>query len=115
MIEINELIVIVAGLLAGGGLIVIERMNATRSAEIEALLKGVSDQADRMLAGYGERLKPIFDVATLVESLIDEESDFVVQQVPPDVISAAQAIVDFAQKYTDGKPPEEATPPVEIA
>lgn len=106
-IELNELIVIVLGLLGAGILVVIERMNATRSAEIEMLLKGVANQADKLLAGYGDRLKPIYDLASTAETLIDEESDLAVQQLPPDVISAAQLIIDFAQRFTDGEPPQE--------
>ncbi len=113
MIDINQLIVIVLGLIGGGVLIVMERMNATRSSEIEALLTGAANQADKLLAGFGDRLKPIYEIAKTAESLIDEDTDFAVQNLPKDVIEAARVIVAFAERFTDGEAPaQEANPTV---
>lgn len=112
MIETNQLIIIVLGLLAAVALIVMERMNASRSAEIEALLSGVAIQADRILANYGRQLEPVHHLALTAESLIDEDTDFAVQHLPAEVIQAAQTVVDFTKRFTDGVAGSEPEPEV---
>jgi hypothetical protein len=110
-IELNELIVIVLGLIAGGALVVFRSLGIAHNAAIEALFTGMADLADRQLAAYGAQLKPVFGAAAAIESLIDEETDFAVQNLPTEVIEAAQTIVDFTQRFTDGEPPVEVAPP----
>ncbi len=108
MIGTTQLIIVVIGLVSSVALIVMERMNASRKIEIEMLLNGAANQADRILAGFGDRLRPIYEIAATAESLIDEETDLAVRELPPEVIEAAQTIVNFTKRFTDGEPPAPA-------
>lgn len=108
MIGTSQLAIVVLGLVSGISLIVMERMNAHRSGEIDMLLNGAANQADRILAGFGDRLRPIYEIAATAETLIDEETDLAVRELSPEVIEAAQTIIDFTKRFTDGKPPAPA-------
>jgi hypothetical protein len=108
----NELIVIVVGLLAAIALIVIERLGTSNNKALETMLNGMADHADRLLSQYSTQLKPLFDLVTTAEAFIDEPTDPAVQYLPNDIVEMLREVAEFAKRFTDGEPPvETATDP----
>jgi hypothetical protein len=113
----TDLFVIVLGIIAAGLLVLIDRLTQSRKDELTAIaalfqepLKSIVALADVKLAAYGEALKPLHELVQAADTLIDDDTDFVVQALPDEVIAAARKILDYADRLTDGTPPEETKP-----
>lgn len=121
--ELNELVIVVAGIVAALIAVMLGFVLALRSKDqalvsvVQALkdalspaLDALQKQADQMLAAYGTPLKPAHDAITIAQSLVDEPGDWLVKliQSEPVVQAIRDALARFEQ-LTDGAP-EEAAP-----
>lgn len=122
----QELLIVMLGLVAIVGLSVIAYSSKTRKGELSELawmFQGVLTQflerADVTLAPHGEKLRPAHSLLEYLESLVDEPTDWLIEQLAKktgtpaaDIIALLQPPLQRGVNLTDGVPlPErEATP-----
>lgn len=116
--EQTQLFMVIAGTVAALLVVMLTRLMALRSKDqalVAALgslkdaltpaLDALQKQADTVLAAYGGPLKPAHDAIAVVQSLVDEPSDWLVQQIGSDaVITAIRDALARFEALTDGVP-----------
>lgn len=71
-------------------------------------------RVDVALAEYGDQLKPAHDIFVAALTLIDQDSDTLVQMLPPSAVAKLRELFGVAEMVTDGEVEPEAlndTPP----
>lgn len=127
--EQTQLFMVIAGVVASLLIVMLTLLMALRSKDQalvaalgslkEALapaLDALQKQADTVLAAYGGPLKPAHDAIAVVQSLVDEPSDWLVQQIGSDaVITAIRDALARFEALTDGVDASESIPLTERA
>ena len=105
--EFYALLVVFSGLsIAQLVLYVLDKRGLVQLAE--KAIEGVLPTLDKALVPYGPRLSRVYDAATLIESLIDEDTDVLSKVLPAGLRQQLIAKLDQVEALTDGKP--EAVP-----
>ncbi len=114
--ELNFAVVIILGIVSVTSLVVLAYGEKKQDSRITAALEPMQSVAetlafrmDEVMALHGELLKPIFEVTSAAETLVDSDDDFLVQSLPAPVIAAIRKILEEAKEMTDGKPPTAPT------
>jgi hypothetical protein len=109
---INLIAVIVLGLVAIVALIALSygkrKGDDTLVAALgpyQAFAEMLAGRLDTVLAQYGDLLKPVYDLSSAAETLIDEPTDFVRKLLPDDVTAIAQEVLKYMKTLSDGQPP----------
>lgn len=81
------------------------------AALLGPLVESIKLYADKGLAPFGVQLAPLHEQLVEIETLIDDDDDYLVRLLKrPKIIAALREILDAGQELTDGVPP-----PVETA
>lgn len=75
----------------------------TLRATLQPLLDVAFPSADRALAAYGARLHPAHEVFAAAATLLDQDTDTLVQALPPEAITLLRELLATAQTLTDGE------------
>ncbi len=112
---INLIATLILGLVSLAALAVLAYANRKGSENVQALLEPYRHifglflgQLDDTLAPYGTQLKLPHEVLQAVGSLVDEDTDTLVQRLPAPIIEAIRVLVVHGAALTDGEAPEEA-------
>lgn len=73
-------------------------------AVIGKAVDGIMPTLDQALVPYGPRLTKVYDAATVIESLIDEDTDVLSKMLPAALRKQLIAKLDQVEALTDGKP-----------
>lgn len=108
-----NIVIVIVGILAAVGIAAIAYLRASNNAKwlavaelIAPLLPALVGRADTLLAPYGQQLKPINDMAQALGTLVDDDTDWVVVNLPRPLVVALREAFGLADDLTDGQPEE---------
>jgi hypothetical protein len=108
----EQLIVVVLGIVAIAVITVLgyyAKQFGTVATVLTGALESLIPPADRVLAGYGDELKPVNDLAEFLLGQTDEPSDWLVKTMnSPSAIAVLRKLLNYVEALTDGVPSDEA-------
>jgi len=107
--ELTIIVLGVVGVLALGVFAYYGKKLAEIAGLLQPLIEVIVGRADVALAGYGPVLKPAHEAVTALSTLVDEDDDTLVRELPENVVAAARILLEYAGQLTDGvaEPPQE--------
>ena len=109
-------LIVLGAILSINGLMIIPLVrgkNQDLSTLAETMFKGMIDYTDKVIPPLGPALQPLHDGLSVAESLVDEPSDWIIQQLakrldvdPAVVVESLAALFRSGLQLTDGLPPE---------
>lgn len=115
----TQLVIVILGIVAGLALIVLAYVARTRRGEhaellramqeiVGPILRTMQEQADKQLAALGPTLLPVHEAIGTMQTLVDEDEDFIVKLITSvtknnAVIEALRETLKLGEELTDGQ------------